>query len=79
MAAGLAGTVIILYGQYKGHRSKQQNETEALQPILAAVRSFIVFHLAIVLHFQPLWWLLGLIYYGLFEMILYKRPSHNQV
>jgi 4-hydroxybenzoate polyprenyltransferase len=78
VAAGLA-TIIIILGQVNGHRAKSQNEQEALIPILSTVRSFILFHIAIVLHFQPAWWAYMIVYYLLFEIFLFKRPSRYQV
>jgi len=78
IAAAIASATI-LYGQIVGHTTKNKNERGALIPILSTVRSFIFFHIAIVLHFQQSWWLYMIIYYILFELILFKRPSRYQV
>jgi 4-hydroxybenzoate polyprenyltransferase len=77
--AGLAGSLTIIYGQCKAHLAKKESEQEALQPILATVRSFVLFHLAIVLHFQIMWWPYAIVYYLLFELFLYMRPSRYQI
>ena len=77
--AGAAASFTALYGQYTAHRSRGQNEIAALLPILSTVRSFILFHTAIVLHFKPGCWPVLLLYYGAFEWALYKRPSRYQV
>ena len=79
MVAGVIGTICIVYGQIKAHATKQENEKGALLPILCTVRSFILFHIAIVLHFQPGWNVYLLVYYLLFEVFLWKRPSVYQV
>ncbi|MGZ3974756.1 MAG: UbiA family prenyltransferase [Flavisolibacter sp.] len=77
--AGVAGSVIIMYAQLKGHLVKQKNEKGALLPILATVRSFILLHIAIVLHYEMGWWSYALLYYVLFEITLHNRPSRYQV
>jgi 4-hydroxybenzoate polyprenyltransferase len=77
--AGVTGSVIIVYGQLRAHYTDQKNEKGALVPILATVRSFILLHIATVLHFQPQWWLYLVLYYILFEIALFFRPSHYQV
>jgi 4-hydroxybenzoate polyprenyltransferase len=77
--AGMGGTLMIIYGQCKGHLDIRQNEAAALHPILATVRSFVLFHLAIVLHFQSGLWPYVIVYYLLFELVLYYRPSRFQI
>jgi 4-hydroxybenzoate polyprenyltransferase len=76
---GVLATIIIIYGQLKGHVTKQKNEKGALVPIVSTVRSFILFHIAIILHYQPQWLIYLVSYYILFEIFLYKRPSKYQV
>lgn len=79
VTAGLIGSVFIISGQVQGHITRQKNERGALLPILATVRSFIFFHMAIVLHFQAGWWPYMMMYYILFELFLSLRPSRYQV
>ena len=79
MACGIAASLVTVGGQVAGHLTRQKNERGALFPILSTVRSFILFHLAIVLHFQPQWLYYSLVYYVLFEIFLYRRPSPCQV
>jgi 4-hydroxybenzoate polyprenyltransferase len=76
---GIMGTIIIISGQVIAHLSKQENEKEALVPILATVRSFVLLHIAVILQFHSYLWPYALLYYGLFEWALYKRPSKYQV
>ncbi len=75
----ISATIIIILGQVMGHTTKIKNEKGALMPILSTVRGFILLHMAIVVHFQPQWWIAALIYYGVFELVLKKRPSKYQV
>ena len=44
--AGVAGSMIILYGQLKAHFVTQKNEKGALVPILSTVRSFILLNIS---------------------------------
>lgn len=79
IVTGAAASLIIIFGQIIGHRSVNENEQEALMPIIATVRSFLLFHIAIILHFQASWWWFLLLYYIVFEIFLYRRPSRFQV
>lgn len=76
---GTAGTAVLVYGQAVLHATKTKNERGALVPILSTVRSFVLLHIAVVIHFQPRWWIAGLVYYGIFEWALKKRPEKFQV
>jgi 4-hydroxybenzoate polyprenyltransferase len=76
---GVAASMILLAGNVIAHLSKQKNEKEALIPILSTVRSFVLFHLAIILHFQSNWWPMAIIFYAVFECALFLRPSRYQV
>jgi 4-hydroxybenzoate polyprenyltransferase len=76
---GIAGSLVLINGQVQAHYSRQKDEKDALVPILSTVRSFILLHIAIVLYFQPQWWFAMLVFYGLFEIALYLRPSRYQV
>jgi len=76
---GIAGSLVLIVGQVQASYSKHEDEKDALIPILSTVRSFILLHIAIVLTFQPNWWFAMLLFYGLFEIALYNRPSRYQV
>jgi 4-hydroxybenzoate polyprenyltransferase len=76
---GILATNILILGQFKGHLSRSKDVKEALIPILSTLRSFVLFHIAIVLHFQPQWLLQMFIFYILFELTLHFRPSRYQV
>lgn len=76
---GLVGSIVIATGQIAGHQAKEKNEHGAFVPIASTVRGFILLHMAVILGFQPSWYLLTLISYALFEWALYKRPSKYQI
>lgn len=76
---GVAGSIVAIAGQIAGHITKEQNELGALVPIASTVRSLILLHIAVMLHFQPDWHWIALIYYLLFEWSLYWRPSKYQI
>ena len=76
---GIAGSLILIAGQVQASYSENEDEKDALIPILSTVRSFILLHIAIVLNFQPQWWFPMLLFYGLFEIVLFYRPSKYQV
>jgi len=76
---GSLATIVIISGQVAGHGTNEKNEKGALIPILSTVRSFVLLHIAVLLHFQPQCWIPGLIYYALFEWTLINRPSKYQV
>lgn len=79
IVCGLAGSAILIAGQIYGHTSRNKNEKEAIIPILSTVRSFILLHSALVLHYYQTCWLAISIYYILFEIAIYLRPSRYQV
>jgi geranylgeranylglycerol-phosphate geranylgeranyltransferase len=76
---GIGGSAAIVFGQIYAHLSKQKDEKGALFPILSTVRCFILLHLAKVTQFQPEWWMYAALFYILFEITLYMRPSRYQV
>lgn len=76
---GFAGSLVLAAGQLHGHMDKIKNEKAALIPILSTVKGFVLLHIAIILHFQPYCGLYAVIYYLLFEITLYLRPSRYQV
>ena len=79
LIARIIATLVIIAGQVVAHLTKQENEKGALIPILSTVRGFILLHISTILHFHRDWWLACLIFYLLFEIALYLRPSKYQV
>lgn len=75
----VAATVIAVSGQLYGHFVRIKKEEHAAYPIISTVRSIILWHLAVLLSYQPdLVWA-SLFYYLFFELFLFKRPSHSQI
>jgi len=66
-----------LYGQIGIHNTR--NEQETYRFIENCVRSFILFCLAIVIANRPEWLFFVVIFYLLFELVLYLRPERSQV
>ena len=76
---GIAGSAIIIAGQISAHASKRKDEKDALIPILSTVRSFVLLHIAMILHFQPDWKIFAILLYVFFEVAIFLRPSRYQV
>lgn len=74
-----AGTFMALSGQLYAHFTANKTEENTAFPVGATVRAFIIWHLAVILHYQPSWWALLLIFYLLFEWAMYRRPERNQI
>ena len=72
-----AGVAVNLWAQVAIHRTR--DETKSHGPIANVVRAFILFCLAVVLAFQPGWWIPAAAFYGLFEIVLRLRPERSQV
>ncbi len=73
------GTALAIHGQWYAHTTTNQTEANAAGPISATVRSFILWHLAVICAMQPDWcW--GLVaFYAVFEWVLRRRPAVGQV
>lgn len=76
---GIAGSVIAISGQLYAHLTCNKVEENAAFPIAMSVRSFIIWHLAITLALHAELWIFGLIYYTLFEFVLWARPMRAQI
>ena len=72
-------TGVAVSGQVYGHVVLIKKEENAAFPIAATVRSFILWHLAVILSDQPDWLWFSLGYFLLFEFFLWKRPSSSQI
>lgn len=79
LGTAILGILIALAGQLYAHFTKDKSEKNATFPITATVRSFILWHLAVALVFQPSWWIFALIFYVLFELVLKLRPMREQI
>ena len=72
-------TVIAVAGQLFAHFTRDKTEANAAFPIAATVRAFILWHLAVVLSYREAWWPWLLLFYGLFEWALWRRPERKQI
>jgi geranylgeranylglycerol-phosphate geranylgeranyltransferase len=72
-------TIIAVSGQIYAHITSEKTEANAARPITATVRSFILWHLAVILFFRENWWPGLVLFYLFFEWTLWKRPSQAQV
>ena len=75
----ILASIIAIAGQLFGHLTKRKEESNAVFPISATVRSFILWHLAVVLHFRPGWLAFCIVFYACFELVLYFRPEKGQI
>jgi hypothetical protein len=66
-----------LYAQIGIHKTRNEQKTH--KSIENCVRSFILYSLAIVMAFKPEWLFWVIIFYMLFELVLYLRPEKSQV
>jgi 4-hydroxybenzoate polyprenyltransferase len=66
-------------GQYSAHRAKSPTPENAAFAIECTVRSFLLWHLAIIVSFKPAWLIYSILFYALFELALYLRPSKEQI
>jgi 4-hydroxybenzoate polyprenyltransferase len=74
-----AGTLIAILGQSFAHFTKNKTESNAAFPIVGTVRSLILWHLAVVLGFHPGLLLFAVVFYILFELVLFVRPVREQI
>jgi 1,4-dihydroxy-2-naphthoate octaprenyltransferase len=72
-------TIIAVTGQGYAHFTKDKTEANAALPIVATVRAFILWHLAVVLQYQPGWWPGLVVFYLIFEWALWRRPERKQI
>ena len=73
------GTVVAISGQWSGHFIKNKVEAHASYPIVSTVRAFILWHLAVAVHLRPEWLLFAILFYLLFELVLFTRPEKEQI
>lgn len=75
----VAGCIVAVAGQLYAHLSPDKTEANAAFPITATVRSFVLWHLALL----PGQWESGIwfafLYYIAFEVVLWRRPEKSQI
>ncbi len=76
---GIAAIVFGISGQIYAHFTKNKSEKNAGFPILATVRSFILWNAGITSFFHKELILFCLVVYLLFEVVVYFRPMKEQI
>jgi 4-hydroxybenzoate polyprenyltransferase len=79
IALWLAGSLVAAWGQLVALRVQPKVEKNSTIPVLATVRSFIIWQLAVILTYQPDWWAQAIFFYALFELVLSLRPEKHQI
>jgi len=72
-------SMIAISGQLYAHFTKTKEESNAFFPITSTVRSFIIWHIAVILTDHPEHIIAVAIFYFLFEVALYLRPEKEQI
>ena len=74
-----AGSLVAVAGQLHAHLNRDKTEASAAFPIACTVRSFILWHLALLPgHWDwGVWFALS--YYVAFELVLRRRPERGQI
>jgi len=75
----IISTLLAIAGQYSAHRAKTPTPENAAFAIECTVRSFLLWHLAVIVSYRPAWLIYSIVFYGLFELALYLRPSKEQI
>lgn len=75
----LIASLINIAGHIYAIGTKDKSESHAKFPVVATVRSLILWHLAIIFYYQEPSIIILVLFYGLFELSLYFRPEKNQI
>ncbi len=73
------GSLVGVAGQVFAHVTKDRREANTAFPILATVRGFVLWHLAVVATYWAGGWVYCVAYYVAFEVTLIRRPEHAQI
>jgi 4-hydroxybenzoate polyprenyltransferase len=73
------GTVIAIAGQLFAYFTSNKTEQNARFPIEATVRSFVLWHLAVIVSQHSKWMLGAVVFYLAFELVLSRRPERGQI
>jgi len=76
---GILACVYAISGQIFAHVTQDKSEKNAAFPILATVRSFILWHAGIIASFHPELTIFCILFYLAFELIVYFRPMREQI
>ncbi len=76
---GVSALIIGFSGLLYGHFTKNKEESNAAYPILSTVRAFLFIHFGMICSAKPGLWIFCLLFYLLFELIIYFRPVRMQI
>lgn len=79
LALAVIATCVAVSGQTFAHVTHDKSEKNATYPIVCTVRSFILWHSAVILVYKPSWLIFLLCFYAFYELTLDRRPSKEQV
>ncbi|KAA1243612.1 UbiA family prenyltransferase [Aquimarina sp. RZ0] len=81
MLTFILGSLIAIRGQIYGLLTLDRTEENSAIPVASTVRSFILWHLAIIFSFQSsvAVFISGVVFYLLFELVIYNRPQKEQI
>lgn len=77
----VAGSVIAVSGQVYAMITNDKTEKNSAFPVASTVRSFILWHLSVILAFRSTIAIvvLAIIFYISFELVIYTRPQKEQI
>lgn len=70
---------IAIYGQIAGHLAQPKTEINSKTSIACTVRSFLLWNGSLIVMIHPNLLVIFLVYYLIFEIILYQRPLAHQI
>jgi 4-hydroxybenzoate polyprenyltransferase len=76
---GALALIIAISGQLYAHFVREKKEENSAYPVISTVRSFILWHLGVVVGFVPELIIFSIVFYILFEITIYFRPMHAQI
>jgi 4-hydroxybenzoate polyprenyltransferase len=75
----LAATVSAIWGQGYAHLTSRKTEENSTLPVINTVRSFLGWHLAVIVAIRPESAGWCALFYSLFEVVLATRPVNHQI
>ncbi|MBC7568882.1 MAG: UbiA family prenyltransferase [Spirosoma sp.] len=75
----LGATISAIWGQGYAHLTARKTEENSTLPVINTVRSFIGWHLAVIVAFRPESAVWCVLFYSLFELVLATRPVNHQI
>ena len=76
---GIFAFLVAAYGQFYAQFTEDKSEKNSALPILSTVRTFLLWHAAVICSLHPHLIMLCIILYLAFEITIYFRPMHSQI